>query len=287
MINLYLLGEKGNVSLRSISETNLGLISLVIVGQDKHILNDYSAEIIDYCNNKSLKYSLQNISANNDFAKYSIAIGWRWLINDGKRLIVFHDSILPRKRGFNPLVTALINGDTEVGVTVLFGAKDFDRGEIIIQKTKNIIYPIKIKTAIEIISLLYSDALNDLLFQIQINKIHSIPQDESFATYSLWRDNDDYKIDWTKSSEFINRFIDAVGYPYKGAFTTLNHKKYLIKDSFMEEDVFIENRTPGKVLFKTNNRFIVVCGEGLLGVENFYDENGNGVEFKNFRLKFI
>jgi methionyl-tRNA formyltransferase len=286
MINLYLLGEKGNVALRSICETNLGMISLVIVGSDKNVVNDYSAEIIDYCKNKNIKYLRQNKSVNIDIARYTIAIGWRWLINDAKTLIVFHDSILPRQRGFNPLVTSLINGNTEVGVTVLFGGKDFDRGEIIIQKRQGIVYPIKIKTAIEIISLLYGEALNELISQIKMDKVHSIPQDDSIATYSLWRDNDDYKIDWTESSESINRFINAVGYPYKGAFTMLNNNKYIIKDSYIEDDVVIENRIPGKVLFKKTNRFIIVCGKGLLGVENFYDESGNSIEFKNFRLKF-
>lgn len=287
MINFYLLGEKGNVSLRSINKDNHSLINLVIVGQDKNVINDYSKEIIDYCKSNNFNYLLQNRTVYDTSAKYSIAIGWRWLIDDSTKLIVFHDSILPKLRGFNPLVTALINGESKIGVSVLFGTNDFDRGEIIIQKITSISYPIKIQSAIEKLSCLYSDALNDLLLQIKKNNIISVHQDESLATYSLWRDNEDYRIDWSKSSEYINRFINAVGYPYKSAFTTLNNTKLLIKDSYIEEDVFIENRTPGKVLFKKNNRLIIVCGKGLLGVENFYNDDEKKVEIRNFRIKFI
>ena len=60
------------------------------------------------------------------------------MIRDKSKLIVFHDSVLPKLRGFNPLVTSLINGYEEIGVTVLYGTEDFDRGEIILQKKVNI-----------------------------------------------------------------------------------------------------------------------------------------------------
>jgi hypothetical protein len=46
------------------------------------------------------------------------------------------------------------------------------------------------------------------------------------------------------------RFVDAVGYPYKGACTYWNGQKYIIKDFIEEKDVLIENREPRKVIFK-------------------------------------
>lgn len=67
----------------------------------------------------------------------------------------------------------------------------------------------------------------------------------------------------------------------------MNSTILLIKDSYLEEDVFIENPTPGKVLFKKNNRIIIVCGKGLLSVDNFHYDDGEKVEITNFRLKFI
>ena len=102
----------------------------------------------------------------------------------------------------------------------------------------------------------------------------------------MWRDIEDYIIDWSKSSDYIKRFIDAVGYPYKGAFTTCNSSKYYIKESFIVDDVIIENRTPGKVLFKKENMFYIVCGVGLLCVQNFFNEDGQKININNFRIRF-
>lgn len=286
MINLYLLGEKGYVSLKAINLHFLALIRNVIIGRDKNIINDYSSDIKSYCEENQLNYLIQNKTIENSRVDYSIAIGWRWLIQDNSKLIVFHDSILPRLKGFNPLVTALINGDSEVGVTVLFGTEDFDKGDIIIQKRIQIDYPIKIKKAIESLSLLYGEALAELIHNIKSDVLNSYVQDDSLVTYSLWRDEADYIIDWSKSSDYIERFIDAVGYPYKGAFTTWNSVKYYIKDSKPVKDVVIENRTPGKVLFRKDNSFIIVCGSGLLCVQDLYDENGNKLEISNFRIRF-
>jgi methionyl-tRNA formyltransferase len=286
MINIYLIGEKGYVSLKSLEKCFYRFIDTVIVGKDSNVINDFSFQTIEFCKSNNLNYLVQNKTVANSSAIYSIAIGWRWLIRDDSKLIVLHDSLLPKMRGFNPLVTALINGDSEIGISAIFGTEDFDRGDIILQKKNQIEYPIKIKTAIERISILYGNAMNELFLLIQHNNLKSTAQDESLATYSLWRDNEDYKIDWNKDSEYISRFIDAVGYPYNGAYTTLNNSKVFIKDSFVSEDVIIENRNPGKVLFKKNNQLYIVCGRGLLCVEDLYDIDGNKIQITNFRLRF-
>ena len=86
---------------------------------------------------------------------YQLAIGWRWLISGTENLIVLHDSLLPKYRGFAPLVNSLINGEQEIGVTAIWAGPEFDAGEIIFQEKAGICYPIKIQEAIEIVSGLY------------------------------------------------------------------------------------------------------------------------------------
>jgi methionyl-tRNA formyltransferase len=286
MINFYFLGQKALVSLKGIEEKYYGFINKVIVGFDKNVINDFSEEIIDFCKEKGLSFVLQNRTYSSE-SQYSVAIGWRWLISDESRLIVFHDSILPRLRGFNPLVTALINCENEIGVTVLFATKEYDAGDIIIQERIGIDYPIKINQAIEKISELYSIALNNLLKKIELDKINSYRQDEHLASYSLWRNEDDYRIDWSKSAIYLKRFIDAVGYPYKGAHTFWKGNKYIIQDAELANDVIIENRAPGKVIFKKDERLFIVCGEGLLSVKEFFNEYGQKIDIIDFRVKFV
>lgn len=285
MINLYLLGEKGFVALKNLNNSKTELISNVIIGTDSKVKYDYSNEIIELCKKAKISYQIQNKTSLNT-AKYSIAIGWRWLINDDSKLIVFHDSLLPKYRGFNPLVTALINGDEKIGVTALKGSKNYDEGEIIAQESIKINYPINIRTAIGKIAESYAILLQVILDKIISNELLSKQQDRTLVSYSLWRDEEDYKIKWDLDSHTIKRFIEAVGYPYKGAFTMLNEEKIIIKDAAVVDDVIISNRTPGKVIFKDGKFYTIVCGNGLLKVSEFYDENGDLINLNNFRLRF-
>lgn len=285
MINIYLIGNKGFIALKSLNESQLKFITCIIIGQDKNIQNDYSKEIEQLCNDKHIKYVIQNKTFSPS-AQYSIAIGWRWLITDDSKLIVFHDSILPKYRGFNPLVTALINGDKKVGVTALIGSEEYDKGEIIDQEIIEISYPLKIKIAIDMIAECFAKLLQNIIDKIASQDLVSTPQNEALASYSIWRDEENYKIDWTKDSAFIKRFVDAVGYPYHGAHTYVKGQKIIIKDMEIVDDVSISNREPGKAIFKDKSSFTVICGKGLVKINEFYDEKGHSIRFDNFRLRF-
>ena len=204
---------------------------------------------------------------------------------------MFHDSLLPRYRGFSPLVNALINGESEVGVSAIFGASDFDSGPIIAQSRTAIRYPIRIADAIQAVNKNYA-ACAETVLQALLDgaRLTATPQDESRATYSVWRDEQDYRIDWSKPARDIRRFIDAVGYPYKGASTTFDGKLVRILGAEEAPDVVVENRHCGKALFAVDGKPVVVCGEGMLKVtEAHIEEAGRIVPFfpqSSFRIRF-
>jgi len=113
------------------------------------------------------------------------------------------------------------------------------------------------------------------------------PQAEECASYSLWRDEEDYFIDWTTSATTIKRFIDAVGFPYKGAASILDGKIVRILQAEALDDVKIENRSPGKVIFIRSSRPVVVCGQGLLRIDELKDEHGSVLlPLPKFRMRF-
>jgi methionyl-tRNA formyltransferase len=187
------------------------------------------------------------------------------------------------------LVNTLINGDTRIGVTALFASKEYDKGDIIDQKFTEIQYPIKISSAIEIVSNLYVTQCSDIVQQIiQSEPILSHPQNEKEATYSLWRNEDDYEINWSYDAEYIQRFIDAVGFPFRGASTFFDHQKIRILDASCVHDVTICNRDVGKVIFFENGFPVVVCGKGLLKInEAIYDKDQSSLfPLIKFRIKF-
>jgi methionyl-tRNA formyltransferase len=157
----------------------------VVASRDKNVQNDHVLDIIAFCEeNKITVFNKTN--SYDDFVGYSIAVGWRWIIPKTDNLIIFHDSLLPKYRGFAPLPNMLINGEKNIGVTALFASGDFDTGDIISQKEIIIDYPIKILDAITEISKLYSDLAIEICNNIINNReLKRITQDHSVATYRV------------------------------------------------------------------------------------------------------
>jgi len=292
-VALYLVGIKGFCVLNSAIKRNKALISDVVGGRDVGIDCDYYEEIKTLCDlhyiphhdRLSLKFSAENYDG------YMLAIGWRWMLPAKESLIIIHDSLLPKYRGFSPLVNYLINGETEIGATALFATENYDAGKLISQASQKISYPIKIFDAIALMSTIYIQLANDLLDRIQSqNYIESIPQKEELATYSLWRDDEDYWIKWTKPAEEIARFTDAVGLPYAGARCLLNGEVAILHSAMAIADLAIADRESsiGKVLFIENGIPVVVCTKGLLKICKLTTVNGtNLLPLAKFRSRFL
>lgn len=271
-IILHLLGYKGYYALRHLLMQSDFRGLYVQIGQDNQIENDFSEQIESLCSQFGISCAYRTEAGENVQGDFHIAIGWRWMIRDVEddRLIVFHDSILPRYRGFNPLVTALINGDKEIGLTALFGGDTFDSGPIIDQYVVEIAHPIKIAQAIDRLSVGYAQLLEKVVSQLAESKpLTAIPQDHSIATYSVWRDSEDYHIDWSKTAEEICRFVDAVGEPYAGALSYVDEIPVRVLDVSIQERTLVENPGYGKVIFKVDGKPVLVCGDGLIRVDRW------------------
>lgn len=285
-ITLYLLSKKGLDVLTYLIESKKSyLIKNIVVGIDKNVQNDYSSDIINLCKNNNLDYYFKKDQF--EEGNFIIAISWRWLIHTKNYLIVFHDSLLPKYRGFAPLVNALINQEKFVGVTALKASDNYDEGDIILQESIPILYPIKIENAIENISALYKSICLKIFNLIETSKeFSSYVQENEKASYSLWRDEEDYKINWNLDSQTIQQFIYSLGYPYKGASSLMNGSKVRIIDCTIETDVNIENRDVGKVIFMKDKMPVVVCGKGLLLLTKILDDNNNELYLNSFRTRF-
>lgn len=284
--------QKGFSVLKSIVEAgDTNFIDKIIIGRDTNISNDYHDEIKRLCTQSNIKCFTrsENISVKSDFA---IAVSWRWVINsisEFTKLIILHDSILPKYRGFSPLVNTLIAGEEEIGVTAFFATDDFDKGDIIAQKKLTIKYPLKIAEAINKITPIYSSIVIGIIHSLKENKrIESRPQNEKEASYSLWRDSKDYFINWNWSSEKIARFVNALGDPYDGAKCMLEQKVIRINEIELYPDLYIENRDVGKVLMIKKNRPIVVCKKGLVRIVDaeYINEGVSIFPLKKFRNRF-
>lgn len=285
VIKIFATGLKGLKTVHGIKEKTEKII--VVIGKDRKVLNDYSEEILDFCKINNIQYTYDSLDNNLDFG-LAIAAGWQKMIYDipSDSLIVFHDSLLPKYRGFNPLVTALLNQDDYIGLTALTAAESYDCGNILYQVKIPISYPILIEDAINKVSDAYYDVAKIIYELFVENKLKGVPQDENKATYSLWRDEEDYLIDWSSTAEGIQLKINSLGYPYLGASTTVNNELVRIKKSTLLNDVLIENRIPGKIIFFADGKPVVVCGKGLLRLDEIENNHGKKITITKMRTRF-
>ncbi len=288
-LTVLAMTEKGHAVVRLLLSRYPGLVAKVVIGKDPALAGDFSDEIAKVC----LDHEVTFCSRSNPEAigtDYALAVSWRWLVDArNSSLIILHDSLLPRYRGFNPLVTALINGDTQIGVTALYAAAEYDRGDIIAKSSSTIAYPITIKEAIRVVLANYEElAIKIADALLQDHRPAAEPQREADATYSLWRDEQDYLIDWARPAIEIERSINALGSPYRGAAAMLEGRLVRVLAGCACNDVFIENRSSGKVVFTDAGRPVVVCGPGLLRIDALIDD-ASGVSLlplARFRVRF-
>jgi methionyl-tRNA formyltransferase len=286
---LFLMGKKGLSCLEAVVALNKTNLKKVVFATDKNVANDYAKEIIELCQKSNIPCVNRtefDYTELNDTV-FFIAISWRWLINENQdKLIVLHDSILPKYRGFNPLVSALINGENEIGVTAILANKEFDRGDIIGYNKVAIVYPLKIQEAIDLISICYQKLIVEVITKFEENNVSPTKQAEHEATYSLWRDEQDYFIDWNLDSNTIHRTINALGFPYMGAKTRIEKETIIIEEAEIVDDVKIENRTAGKLLFMENGKPVVVCGKGLIKLNAITSLDNKPIQISKFRTRF-
>jgi methionyl-tRNA formyltransferase len=131
-----------------------------------------------------------------------------------KGIINIHPSLLPRLRGSTPIETAILDGLTETGVSLISLAAKMDAGPIY-EQTK-----IRLsgrETKADLANKLLSHGaklLIDNLPAILDGKLKSKPQKESQATYTKLLKKEAGRVDWGKSANVIEREIRAYfGWP--------------------------------------------------------------------------
>lgn len=204
-----------------------------------------------------------------------LVVSWRFLIPasvyERIRLgvFVFHDSLLPAYRGFSPTVWAMINGETQTGVTLFKIAEQVDAGEILAQVSVTIEADETISTVMERVTLTYLKLLEENLPKLISGQVVYYPQDVTQATYTCKRLPEDNRIDWQRPSREIYNLIRAVTRPYTGAYTTLHGEKLIIwRAALITDFPRYVGRVTGRVVeVKKGVGSVILTGDGGLLVQ--------------------
>ena len=215
-------------------------------------------------------------------------VGWQFMLSAGlDRSIVFHDSLLPKFRGFSPTVTALLMGADAAGVTAFRPDSGRDCGAILGSRTVRIVPGSTLRAAFELQAQAMVDLAIEIIKRTANGTLVATAQQGGEATYSLWRDQFDYFIDWRRSSEEVLRHINAHGFPYAGAKAVLDGQVLTIVRASPGPNMAFAVQNPGKLWEVDGSRALVVCGTGTLWIEDARDPNGQAFLFKHLRARFL
>ena len=297
---LFLATEKGFRSLKKLTDSGrAGEIGCVVSFHEMNVVHDWSADIRELCGSfsipfrfwKEIRDDLPGFFRQEQFSG-AIAISWKFLIpltvNEfiTHPLIVFHDSLLPKYRGFTPTATAVLCGDDTVGVTALFAAEEVDRGDIVLQRSLSVPKEMYMREIVDRQADLYAEMLNDLMAKLDGDAFSAVPQNESDATYSIWRNPSDCEIEWTDPAGRIYDFIRALGDPYLGAYTHYDGRRIVVRRSeVLKDDLIFAIRQPGKIWSIRDNVPTVICGSGILRILEAEHEDGTPVLFTKLRCR--
>lgn len=146
-----------------------------------------------------------------------------------------HGSLLPKLRGGAPIHHAIINGDKETGITIMYMDKAMDSGDIISQKVLPILPEDNLDTLYEKMSLLGANLLQETLPDIIAGKNNRIKQDEKLVTFGYNITKEEEKINFNNSSLEIHNQIRGLS-SIPGAYCYLDEKRLKIYASTLTND---------------------------------------------------
>jgi methionyl-tRNA formyltransferase len=175
-----------------------------------------------------------------------------------------HPSLLPRYRGPAPLNWALINGDTETGVSVIRISKQVDAGGVLLQTTHQL-GPFETSRDLAVrLAPIGGEMILEAIAGLEAGGLKPIPQDDSLVTKAPKLSKEDGLIDWSKSALQVHNRARGVT-PWPGASTTLHDKQLKVFATAPQDDLFSE---PGIVIEADEKagRFVIGCGHGALKI---------------------
>jgi methionyl-tRNA formyltransferase len=172
-----------------------------------------------------------------------------------------HGSLLPKYRGAAPINWAVMNGETETGVTTFFLKEKVDTGNIILQKSM----PIgPNETAGEVhdrMMHLGAEAVVETVHRIENGTAETRPQDDAEATPAPKIYTEDCEIPWGKPAADVHNHIRGLS-PYPGAWTLHDGTRLKVYRSRRAE---AGSGAPGTVLAAAD-RLTVACGTGAVNL---------------------
>ncbi|MHC5372895.1 methionyl-tRNA formyltransferase [Enterococcus sp. LJL120] len=173
-----------------------------------------------------------------------------------------HASLLPKYRGGAPVHYAVMNGDSETGVTIMEMIKKMDAGGIFAQGKIPITQQDDVGTMFDKLSLLGKELLLTTLPEILAGNITPTPQKEAEVTFSPNITREQEAIDWQLSATAVDQKVRGLR-PWPIAFTMDGTSRWkLWQTTVLTAEA--TDATPGTIIKKDKKNLWVACGGGTV-----------------------
>lgn len=189
-----------------------------------------------------------------------------------------HASLLPKYRGAAPINWAIINGETETGVTSFFLKEKVDTGNVIIQKKISIDPDDNAGKLHDKLAELGAEAVLETVRLIEKGNFSVSEQDNSLASPAPKIFREDCQINWEQRALNIHNFVRGLS-PYPGAYSCLENKNVKIHKTNITEIRSLDN--PGKIIFE-NKKLYVSAEDNLIEIMELQPEGKKRISALDF-----
>ena len=197
-------------------------------------------------------------------ASFGLIIPQRVIGKFALGVINVHPSLLPAYRGTTPIESAICDGQTKTGVSLIQTVAAMDTGPVYAQQAIDISSQISKFELTTLLGRLAADLVVTTLPKIAKNKIEAQKQDEAQASYTRPLNTNNRPIDWSQPARNIEQRIRSLaGWP--GSTTKLAGREVRIIEVVLLDDKLPGH--PGRASFDAKLQLIAVdCQLGQIGI---------------------
>lgn len=170
-----------------------------------------------------------------------------------------HGSLLPKYRGGAPIQYAVMNGDSETGVTIMYMVKKMDAGDIIAQRKVPITKQDDSGTMFEKLSLVGRDLLMDVLPDLISGNVHPVAQNEDQVVFSPNITSEQERVDYTMPADRIDDMVRGLRPMPIGNMIIDGLRTKIYDITPLKESTSLE---PGKVVRIEKHALVLAGGDG-------------------------
>ncbi len=190
-----------------------------------------------------------------------------------------HGSLLPRYRGPAPIQWAIINGESETGVTTMLMDEGIDTGDILLVERSPILPTDTSQDLHDRLSISGARLIVKTLADASEGRLSPIHQDDGNASYAPMLKKADGRINWDQPPQRIDAFVRGMS-PWPGAFTTMEGRPVKIfRVAPAPMDVIAR---PGTVIEGFSNEIRVAARGGALSILELQSASGKRLQVAEF-----